>query len=73
MGAMAIVREEPRSPMLANVVVILGFVLVFTTFATESPFSWIIGVMLIIAGGLWAGLSTPAVTTGGENDHTSSY
>ncbi|CAN5818682.1 hypothetical protein BH24ACT15_BH24ACT15_06790 [soil metagenome] len=70
---MATAREEPRSPMLANIVVILGFVLVFTTFATESPFYWIIGVILIVGGALWAGLHTPTVTTGGENDHASSH
>lgn len=61
---MAAIPDEPRSPVLANLVVILGFVAVFTTFATDSPASWIIGVGLIVAGGIWAGLAR----TGGESD-----
>ncbi len=61
---MAAIPDEPRSPVIANLVVILGFVAVFTTFATDSPASWIIGLVLIVAGGLWAGL----VGAGGEDD-----
>lgn len=47
---------EPRSPVVANLVVILGFVAIFSTFATESPASWAIGVVLVLAGGVWAGV-----------------
>lgn len=49
---------DTPSPALANVVVILGFALVFTTFLTDSPWSWIIGGVLIVAGALWAGFTT---------------
>jgi hypothetical protein len=46
---------EPSSPWLANAVVVLGFAVAFTTFATDSPWSWIIGLAMVVAGGLWAG------------------
>lgn len=52
---MAAIEDQPRSPVIANLVVILGFVSVFTTFATDSAFSWIIGTILIVSGGIWAG------------------
>ena len=53
---MAAVAEDIKSPVIANLVAIAGFVLIFTTFATESAWSWIIGGILLLAGGLWAGL-----------------
>lgn len=49
--------EESSGPLLANVVVVLGFVVIFTTFVTGSPFSWIIGGLMVLGGGLWAGLA----------------
>lgn len=54
---MASVPEETRSPVLANLVVILGFVLLLSTFATDSPLSWVLGGILLLAGGLWAGFA----------------
>lgn len=49
---------EPKSPILANVVVVAGFVVLFTTFVTESHWSWIIGGAMLLAGALWAGART---------------
>ncbi len=49
---------EVSSPVLANIIVVVGFVVLFTTFATDSPWSWIIGGLMVVAGGLWAGFST---------------
>ncbi len=49
--------EDIKSPILANVVVVVGFVVLFTTFATDSPWSWIVGGLMVLAGGLWAGFS----------------
>jgi cell division protein FtsW (lipid II flippase) len=55
--------EDARSPVMANIVVIVGFIVLFTTFVTDSPWSWIIGGLLIVAGALWAG-ATPAPSQG---------
>ena len=59
---------EVRSPALANAVVILGFVLIFTTFVTHSPWSWIIGGVLLVAGALWAGFSSGSRPTTDDAD-----
>lgn len=56
--------EEPQSPLLANIVVLVGFVVLFTTFVTDSPWSWIIGGGMVLAGGLWAGFSTASPSEG---------
>lgn len=45
--------------MLAVVVVMVGFVVVFTTFITDSAWSWIIGGVMLVGGALWAGLASP--------------
>lgn len=58
----ASVADETTSPFLANLLAIVGFVLIFTYFATESVWSWILGGGLLLASGLWAGLS------GGHDD-----
>jgi hypothetical protein len=59
-GVMASPATEPRSPALANLTVLVGFAVMFTTFATDSPWSWIIGGVMVLAGGLWAGFSGSA-------------
>lgn len=61
---MAAAPEDPNSPVLANMVVLIGFVVLFTTFLTDSPWSWIIGGALVLAGGLWAGFATAPATAG---------
>jgi hypothetical protein len=58
---------EVPSPVLANLVVLIGFAVVFTTFATGSAWSWIIGGALVLAGGLWAGFTGPRPTV--EHGH----
>ncbi|CAN5350001.1 hypothetical protein BH23ACT9_BH23ACT9_21780 [soil metagenome] len=60
---MASPEVELRSPVLANVTVLVGFALIFTTFATDTPWSWIIGGGMVIAGGLWAGFSGSVART----------
>lgn len=52
---MAAAPEEPRSPVVANLVVIAGFVAVFASFAVPGPALWILGLLLVVAGGVWAG------------------
>lgn len=49
--------EAPAAvgPKLAYAVVLLGFVAVFTVFATQAVASVVIGLVLIVAGALWAG------------------
>lgn len=49
---------EAGGPKLAYAVVLLGFVAVFTVFATQAVASVVIGLVLIVAGALWAG-ATP--------------
>ncbi|HUG84368.1 MAG TPA: hypothetical protein VMM13_07375 [Euzebya sp.] len=61
---MAAAPGEPNSPVLANLVVLVGFVVLFTTFMTDSPWSWIIGGAMVLAGGLWAGFTTAPATDG---------
>jgi hypothetical protein len=48
---------DVRSPFLANAAVVVGFGLIFTTFMTDSAWSWVLGGLLVLAGGLWAGFS----------------
>lgn len=64
MATAAEAAEDPRSPALANVVVVAGFVVLFTTFATGSPWSWIIGGVMLLAGALWAGAAGPPAIEG---------
>lgn len=52
---MAAIPAEPTSPVIANLVVLAGFVAIFSTFVTDSPFSWIVGAIMVVAGGIWAG------------------
>lgn len=52
---MAAIPDEPTSPVIANLVVLAGFVAIFSTFVTDSPFSWIVGAIMVLAGGIWAG------------------
>lgn len=61
---MAVAPEEPTSPVLANIVVLVGFAVLFTTFVTDSPWSWIIGGLMVLAGGLWAGFATSGTAEG---------
>lgn len=71
MGGMAAIPDEPRSPFLANLIVIAGFVSVFSTFATDSVASWAIGAVMIVAGAIWAGIDTGSAdqsSTGGQSD-----
>ena len=53
-------------PVGANLTLVLGFVVLFTTFATGSPASWIIGGLLVVAGGLWAGATGTGGATAGR-------
>ena len=61
---MAVAPEEPKSPVLANIVVLAGFAVIFTTFLTDSPWSWIIGGLMILAGALGAGFATSGSAEG---------
>lgn len=60
---MAAVPDDRTSPVLANIVVVAGFVAIFTTFATGSPWSWIVGGLMVVAGALWAGAPGGPTTT----------
>lgn len=48
--------------------VLVGFAVLFTTFATESPWSWIIGGAMVLAGGLWAGFDGRPIAPAGVDD-----
>lgn len=65
---MAAVPEDRTSPVLANIVVVAGFVAIFTTFATDSPWSWIVGGLMIVAGALWAGAAGAPAPSAGPAD-----
>lgn len=63
MGVMAPDSQAPTpagqdSPFLSNVLVVVGFAVIFTTFVTDTYWSWIIGGVMLIGGALWAGFST---------------
>ena len=51
-----------HSPVLASAAVVLGFAVLLSTFATDSPWPAILGILLVVAGGLWAGFSSPPAT-----------
>ncbi len=57
MGGMQTQPADPTSPVLANAVVVAGFAVIFTTFVFDTPWSVAIGVAMVLAGGLWAGVS----------------
>ena len=43
--------------MIANVITMVGFVILFTVFATDHAMSLVVGGILILSGGLWAGFA----------------
>lgn len=45
-----------HSPALANAACLLGLAVMLTTFATSSLWPVILGGLLFLAGGLWAGV-----------------
>ena len=65
--------REPTGPLIANVITLLGFVILFTVFATDHVMSLVVGGILILFGALWAGFDDhPADATvegGGGGRH----
>ncbi len=56
--------DTDHGPFLANVTVLLGFVVLFSVFAVDSPMAVVVGVVMIAAGALWSGLAGGGMTDG---------